>query len=191
VSQFAVSVVLARLLTPADFGVVALALVVLGLARPIGDLGIGNAIVQRKDLTDRHVRVAFTCSVLLGVTVRGRRRARGAVGRICDARSSVTSVVRVLSWQFALGGGAVVAERCCGAGSISGGPVLSIHRVHQLSPGLLPVWRSVWRCSGSGSGAWCGAASCNTGGVGGASRGRPACVRPLLARGELAELPDI
>src|SRR5438105_9102303 len=68
-SQFAIGVLLARLLPPADFGVMALAFVVLGLARPLGDLGLGGAVVQRRELTDRHVRTAFTSSVLLGLAV--------------------------------------------------------------------------------------------------------------------------
>jgi len=109
VSQFGVSVVLARLLTPADFGVVALALVVLGLARPIGDLGIGNAIVQRQELSDRHVRVAFTFSVLLGIVVAIVVALAAPLAAAAMRNPSVTPVVRVLSWQFALGGGAVVA----------------------------------------------------------------------------------
>ena len=108
-SQFAVSVLLARLLTPADFGVVALALVVLGLARPIGDLGIGNAIVQRRDLTDRHVRVAFTFSALLGVTVALVVALAAPLAAMAMRDPNVTSVLRALSLQFALGGGAVVA----------------------------------------------------------------------------------
>src|SRR4051794_39760686 len=66
ISQFGISVLLARLLTPADFGLVALASVVLGLGRPLGDLGVGSAVIQRAQLTERHVRVAFTLSVLSG-----------------------------------------------------------------------------------------------------------------------------
>jgi O-antigen/teichoic acid export membrane protein/GT2 family glycosyltransferase len=68
-SQLVVGVVLARLLTPADFGVVTLALVVLGLVQPLADLGLANALVQRQDLTDRHVRTAFTFSALAGLAI--------------------------------------------------------------------------------------------------------------------------
>jgi O-antigen/teichoic acid export membrane protein len=67
-SQFAVGVLLARLLTPADFGVVALAYVVLGLARPLCDVSIG-AIVQRQELTNRRVRAAAFMATRLGRTV--------------------------------------------------------------------------------------------------------------------------
>ena len=69
VAQFAIGVVLARLLQPADFGLITLALVVFGLANGIGDLGIASAIVQRKALTDRHLRAAFTLSVAFGLAL--------------------------------------------------------------------------------------------------------------------------
>jgi O-antigen/teichoic acid export membrane protein len=108
-SQFGIGVLLARLLTPADFGVVALASVVLGLARPVGDLGIGNAVVQRADLTNRHVRTAFTCSVLLGLAATAVVAAAAPLAAVVMRNPAVTSVLRVLSVGFVCGGTAVVA----------------------------------------------------------------------------------
>ena len=64
--QFAVGVTLGRLLTPEAFGVVGMALIAIGLARLVGDLGFGAAIIQYPALTTRHVRAAFTGSVLCG-----------------------------------------------------------------------------------------------------------------------------
>jgi O-antigen/teichoic acid export membrane protein len=64
--QFAVGVTLARLLTPEAFGVVGMALIAIGFAKLVGDLGFGAAIIQYPDLTTRHVRAAFTGSVLAG-----------------------------------------------------------------------------------------------------------------------------
>ena len=64
--QFATGVLLARLLPPRDFGLGALALVVTGLATLVADLGLGPAIVQRRDLSERHLRTAFTASLLVG-----------------------------------------------------------------------------------------------------------------------------
>ena len=92
VSQLVVGVLLARLLTPADFGVAALAYVVLGLAQPLGDLGLGSAIVQRARLSDRHIRAAFTCSVLVGVGI-AAHRSQTSVRSSCRAnrRRAVTA----------------------------------------------------------------------------------------------------
>ena len=47
----------------------ALAYVVLGFVGPLSDLGIGAALVQRVELTERHLRVAFTSSLGLGLAV--------------------------------------------------------------------------------------------------------------------------
>jgi len=61
-----IGVLLARMLAPADFGVAALATTICALARTIGDVGLGAAVVQRKHLTARHVRTAFTLSLARG-----------------------------------------------------------------------------------------------------------------------------
>src|ERR1043165_343161 len=65
--RIAVIVVMARLLAPADFGLVAGALVLIDFVEVFSDLGIGLVIVQRHDLDERHVRTGFTVSALLGL----------------------------------------------------------------------------------------------------------------------------
>src|SRR3954447_16246626 len=66
-----VLVVLARLLTPADFGLVATAIMVIGFAAIFAELGIGPAVVQRLDLQGTHVRAGFTMACGLGVLFYG------------------------------------------------------------------------------------------------------------------------
>jgi PST family polysaccharide transporter len=61
--QFSVAVVLARLLPPADFGLAGLALVVVGFVAVLADAGLTSALVYRRPLTTRHVRLAFTLSM--------------------------------------------------------------------------------------------------------------------------------
>src|SRR5574341_458557 len=65
--QLVVLAVLARLLTPADFGVVSAALVVTGLSAILSQLGLGPALVQRPTLERRHIDTAFTFSFLFGL----------------------------------------------------------------------------------------------------------------------------
>jgi PST family polysaccharide transporter len=109
VSQFVVGVLLARLLTPADFGVIALTFVVLGLAQPFGEIGIGGAVVQRAGLTDRHVRTAFTVSVLVGLAIAAAVAIAAPLVAAVMRNPQLTPVLRVLSAGFAIGGAAVVA----------------------------------------------------------------------------------
>ncbi len=62
-----VIVVMARLLAPADFGLVAGALVFIDFVEVFSDMGLGLVIVQRPELTSEHVRTGFTLSALLGL----------------------------------------------------------------------------------------------------------------------------
>lgn len=61
------TIVLARLLVPADFGLVAMAMSFVGLVELIGAFGFDNALIQRKVLERRHYDTAFTLNVLLGL----------------------------------------------------------------------------------------------------------------------------
>lgn len=64
--KIAVLAVLARLVKPSDFGLVGIALIVIEFAKMISHLGIGPALVQRKDIERRHLTTGFTLSLLIG-----------------------------------------------------------------------------------------------------------------------------
>jgi O-antigen/teichoic acid export membrane protein len=66
VVQLLVLMVLGRLLTPTEFGLMGAAAVVIALSQIVSQVGVGPAIVQRRDLEPTHVRVAFTISGALG-----------------------------------------------------------------------------------------------------------------------------
>jgi O-antigen/teichoic acid export membrane protein len=61
-----VFVILARLLVPADFGLVALAVVFVAFAQLLVDQGLGDALVQRREVTRSHIDTAFWVSVTTG-----------------------------------------------------------------------------------------------------------------------------
>ena len=64
-----VLVILARLLTPVDFGLLAIAWIFIMLGNRFGQAFVGPAIIQRAELTDRHIQVGFTLSALIGVAL--------------------------------------------------------------------------------------------------------------------------
>jgi PST family polysaccharide transporter len=66
-STLIMTMVLARLLTPADFGLFALALLVLNLFDWVKDLGVGAALVQSPKSWNRFAPTGLTLSVLFGV----------------------------------------------------------------------------------------------------------------------------
>jgi PST family polysaccharide transporter len=63
---YSAQVVLARLLTPQDFGAIALITVITGFAAIFSEFGLGAALVQQKELSHGDVSSAFRLSVALG-----------------------------------------------------------------------------------------------------------------------------
>jgi PST family polysaccharide transporter len=64
--QFILGILLARLLGPEPFGLVAIAWLILGLGNLVGDFGLASALVQQKEITDRDIRYVFTMQMLAG-----------------------------------------------------------------------------------------------------------------------------
>lgn len=60
------SMIIARLLTPEEVGIYSVSLAVIGIAQVLRDFGIGNYLIQVKDLTDKHISTAFGFSLLMG-----------------------------------------------------------------------------------------------------------------------------
>ena len=60
---------LARLLVPADFGLIGLILVFTGFASLFVDVGLSGAVIQRADLDDRHASTAFWLNVGAGLVL--------------------------------------------------------------------------------------------------------------------------
>lgn len=64
--QLAATAVLARLLEPASFGLIAMALLALRFGQYFAQMGLGQALVQAKTVEPRHISGAHLGSVLLG-----------------------------------------------------------------------------------------------------------------------------
>ena len=65
--QSVATVVLARLLTPADFGLVAMVSTVTGLGQAFADLGLSEATIQRKEINHNQVSALFWINVAIGL----------------------------------------------------------------------------------------------------------------------------
>jgi O-antigen/teichoic acid export membrane protein len=66
-TRLVVMVALARLLTPHEFGLAGMALVLAGFVIPFADMGLGAALVQRRSLTEDDRSTAFWASLSAGV----------------------------------------------------------------------------------------------------------------------------
>lgn len=67
--QFVAVGVLARILMPADFGLVAAAMVIVELTQSVAQLGMRPAVVQRQFLSDEDIRIAFTLAIVISLAM--------------------------------------------------------------------------------------------------------------------------
>ena len=86
------TIILARLLTPADFGVIAMAMVIVGFMDVLTDTNTNLTVIKTKGLERAHVDIAWTIQVIVGV----------AGGVITIALSPLALVFFNANWDIAL-----------------------------------------------------------------------------------------
>lgn len=62
-------VLIARLLTPEEIGIYSVATALIAIGQVVREFGIGNYLIQEKNLTISHIRTAFGLSFLIGGTL--------------------------------------------------------------------------------------------------------------------------
>lgn len=67
--SFISNIVLARLLSPDDYGVVGFIMIFVGLADVLIDGGLGNALIQKKDINRDDISTVFTTNMLLSIAL--------------------------------------------------------------------------------------------------------------------------
>lgn len=67
--QFVVGIIMARMLTPEDYGITALPAIFLAIAATLIDSGFGLALVRKQDVTEKDLSTAFYYSIALGIVL--------------------------------------------------------------------------------------------------------------------------
>lgn len=108
--QSVATIVLARLLTPADFGLVAMVASITGLGQAFADLGLSEATIQSKEITHDQVSTLFWINVAvgLGLTLISMGLAPILAWLYRDPR--LVKIGLILSLTFLLGGLRVQAD---------------------------------------------------------------------------------
>lgn len=88
---------LAKLLGPAEFGIIAMAVLILGLAQLLLQQGLVSAIVQREELTDDHLDAAFFTLVLSGLGIGGLMAAVSPLWALVNREPQLTTVCLALA----------------------------------------------------------------------------------------------
>lgn len=108
--RFPITIILSRLLSPGDFGLIAAAAIVLGIGDLLGSVGLGPALVRRPDLRDEHLMAAFTISCGLGVVLSGATFLASSWLEAAFDLPGLGALLRVLCFVSAIRALSVVAE---------------------------------------------------------------------------------
>lgn len=168
VSAFLVFVALSRILSPAEFGLVAFATLFIDLARPVLTGGISDAVVNEKEWSETFVSTAFWLSSAVGIagasllllfglplTFAAGHEAAGpilmvlAISLLLESLSSIPTAIlrrdfrykqmtKRVAFTSILGGIAGVAAAYAGWGSWA----LVVQRIFATGAGLLFLWTS-------------------------------------------------
>ncbi|HWP45689.1 MAG TPA: MOP flippase family protein [Candidatus Limnocylindrales bacterium] len=98
-----VTVLLARLLLPSDFGLIGMAWIFIGFLDLMNELGVGAAIIQKKNLDEDDLNSTFWISVLSGLFFYLTAFLLAPGVAIFFNNDKLTSVLRVLSLVFIIG----------------------------------------------------------------------------------------
>lgn len=98
----AVTLVLARLLTPEDFGLVGMVVVVTGFLDVLGDMGFAAALVQRAEVEERHRSSVFWLNVGVGLAFAAALFATAPLVARFYGEPRLLFIVRLLALEFVL-----------------------------------------------------------------------------------------
>jgi PST family polysaccharide transporter len=102
--SFLVFLLLARLLNPEAFGLVALSGVFLGFVQVFTDQGLSQAIVQRRDLEPGHLDTAFWVNIIFGAALTGFGIACSGLVAAFFKEPDLAPVICWLSLSFLISG---------------------------------------------------------------------------------------
>jgi len=98
--QYTTTVILAALLTPSDFGLMAMAIVIVGFLEIFKDLGTAAAIIQNQNLSDESLSSIFWVNVGFGALVAVIVFLAAPLGAEFYNNSKIEDILKVLSISF-------------------------------------------------------------------------------------------
>lgn len=96
--------VLARLLTPDDYGLFVMVYAVTGLIAVVGTLGLSEAVIQQRELSQEQASTLFWLNVGLGALLAGVTALCGPLLAMLYGREEVAAITAVASLGFVISG---------------------------------------------------------------------------------------
>jgi PST family polysaccharide transporter len=102
--QTIATVVLARLLAPADFGLIAMVSAVIGIAHMFTDLGLSEATIQRESIDQGQLSTLFWVNVGIGIVLMASAAALGPVLAWFYGEGRLAGIACVMASAFLISG---------------------------------------------------------------------------------------
>lgn len=100
--MFVISIFLARLLSPQDFGLLAMVNVVIAFSTTLIDMGLGVAIIQRKEVTDVHYGSVFFFNIVVGLLLMALLYFSAPLIANFYGNQDLVAIARAMSFLFLL-----------------------------------------------------------------------------------------
>lgn len=110
ISTWAITLIVMRLLVPADYGLVAMASVFVGLAAMLSELGLGMSVVQAKEINESQLRQLFGIILVVQLCIFSFLAFSAPVIATFFSEPRVSSVVQALAVQFIFGAFGVIPD---------------------------------------------------------------------------------
>ena len=105
-----ISGILSRLVTPAEYGLLGMATVVIGFLQVVKDAGLGASIIQRKEITDAEVSTIFWFNVVAGLALALVLAMASPLMAAFFTESQLKTLIPVLALNFALSSFGIVPD---------------------------------------------------------------------------------
>jgi PST family polysaccharide transporter len=100
--QFAIGILLARLLGPEPFGLVAIALFVQGLGGLFAEGGLGSALIQSKEISDHDIRSVFSTQIVIGIIMSSAIAGTAPLLAAFFHEPKATPVIMIMALSFTI-----------------------------------------------------------------------------------------
>jgi len=105
---FIISVILARLMSPREFGLIAMATIFTSFAALFSDLGLGAAIIQKSDIEERHLSTVFWINIVAGTLITALVIAAAPLIAMFYQEPALRLLTMVIAFNFVIGAFKVV-----------------------------------------------------------------------------------
>jgi len=96
----AFTIVLARILTKADFGLVAMALLFIRLAQTLTQIGFGTAIIQSQEVSERQISAVFVIQAAINLSASVLAFLGAPLAARFFHQDALVLIIRVLGWTL-------------------------------------------------------------------------------------------